>query len=138
MVWLDTKYDRSITLVREIQKEYLAKAAAAGRNVQILIGLPGEEQLEQFLKLPDYANTPSLCELSIEDAVKCNAKVWAPRFTEGTPKETLAEVHAMGKKIFVWTVDVPDIISQYTNDGDFDAILSNFPSIVAYHYYVQQ
>jgi glycerophosphoryl diester phosphodiesterase len=138
LVWLDTKYDRYPGLVRAIQKEYLAKAKAAGRKLEILIGLPAEEQLEEFLKLPDYANTPSLCELSVEDAVKCNARVWAPRFTEGTSKETLDEVHAMGKKVFIWTVDVPDFITQYISEGNFDGILSNYPSCVAYNYYVRQ
>lgn len=137
-VWLDTKFDGSIDTVRAIQKEYLAKAAAAGRNLQIVIGIPGTQQFYQFLSLPDFANTPSLCELEIEDVEKANAKVWAPRFTEGTQNDKVALMHAQGRQVFVWTLDVPEFITKFINNGDFDAILSNYPSCVAYNYYVRQ
>ena len=137
-VWLDTKYIGSLDSVRAIQKEYLQKASAAGRNLQIVIGLPGTQQLEQFLQLPDYANTPSLCELSLDDVQKTNALIWAPRFTEGTQNENVALIHQQGRLAFIWTVDVPEFITRFINEGHFDAMLSNFPSCVAYNYYVHQ
>lgn len=137
-VWLDTKYIGSIKPVAAIQKEFLQKAAAQGRKLEIVIGLPGQDQLNQFLALPDYTNTPALCELSIEDVEKTNAKVWAPRFTEGTQNDQVDRVHALGKRAFVWTVDVPEFITRFTNEGHFDGILSNFPSCVAFNYYVHQ
>jgi glycerophosphoryl diester phosphodiesterase len=136
-VWLDTKFIGSIDSVRTIQKEYLLKAAAAGRTIQIVIGLPGRDQFDQFLLLPDYAVTPSLCELSIDEFKQCNARVWAPRFTEGTQNELVAQVHAQGKMAFAWTLDVPEFMEQFIRDGHFDGILSNFPSLVAYNYYVR-
>jgi glycerophosphoryl diester phosphodiesterase len=138
VVWLDTKYTGSISPVQAIQKEYIQKAASQGRKLDILIGLPGEDQLNQFLALPDYATTPSLCELTIEDVEKTNAKVWAPRFTEGTQNDQVAKIHGQGRKAFVWTLDVPGFITNFVNDGNFDGILSNFPSCVAYNYYVHQ
>jgi glycerophosphoryl diester phosphodiesterase len=137
-VWLDTKYIGSLAPVAALQKEFLQKAAAQGRKLEIVIGLPGKEQLDQFLNLPDYANTPSLCELSIEDVEKTNAKIWAPRFTEGTQNEKVDMVHANGRKAFVWTVDVPAFIARFINKGHFDGILSNFPSCVAFNYYVHE
>ena len=137
-VWLDTKYVGSLDPVHALQLEFIKKAAAQGRKLNILIGLPGQDQMDQFLKLPDYANIPSLCELSIEDVEKTNAKVWGPRFTEGTQNDQVALVHAQGRKVFVWTVDVPEFIAQFINDGHFDGILSNFPSCTAYNYYVHQ
>jgi glycerophosphoryl diester phosphodiesterase len=137
-VWLDTKYVGSLAPVAALQKEFIQKAAAQGRKLNILIGLPGQAQLDQFLALPDYANTPSLCELSIEDVEKTNAKIWAPRFTEGTQNDKVATVHAQGRGAFVWTLDVPEFITEYVNEGHFDGILSNFPSCVAYNYYVHQ
>jgi glycerophosphoryl diester phosphodiesterase len=137
-VWLDTKYIGSIAPVHALQKEFIQKAAAQGRKLQIVIGLPGQEQFNQFLSLPDFATTPSLCELSIEDAAKANSKVWAPRFTEGTQNDQVAVAHAQGRLAFVWTVDVPDFIKRFVNEGHFDGILSNFPSCVAYHHYVHQ
>lgn len=137
-VWLDTKYIGSLKEVRELQQEFLQKAATLGRNIEIVIGLPGEDQLNQFLQLPNYSNTPSLCELTLEDVKKTNAKIWAPRFTEGTQNENVAMVHADGRRAFAWTVDVPEFIEQFIRDGHFDGILSNFPSCTAYYYYVHQ
>jgi glycerophosphoryl diester phosphodiesterase len=137
-VWLDTKYIGSIAPVHALQLEFIKKAAAQGRKLNIVIGLPGQDQFNQFLKLPDYANTPSLCELTTEDVEKANAKIWAPRFTEGTQNDKVELVHAQGRKVFVWTVDVPEFIAQFINEGHFDGILSNFPSCTAYNYYVHQ
>ena len=136
-VWLDTKYSGSLQVVRDIQKEYLQKAAAAGRTLSIVIGLPTTGAIDDFVALPDFAAAPNLCELSLEDVDKTNAEIWAPRFTLGTQNEDVAKVHAAGKLAFVWTLDVPDFIQQYLHDGHFDGILSNYPSAVAYYYYVQ-
>lgn len=138
-VWLDTKVtDASLVAVRAIQKEYLQKAAAAGRNVDIVIGIPDDKAEKEFLSLPDYAAAPNLSELSIDEVEKTNAEIWAPRFTLGTQNDDVAKVHAAGKQAFVWTLDVPEFIQQYIHDGHFDAILSNYPSSVAYYYYGQQ
>lgn len=137
-IWLDTKYIGSLEKVQELQFEFMQEAASMGRSFKIVIGLPGEEQLNKFLELPDYRTTPSLCELSIADVERTNASVWAPRFTEGTQNDQVAIVHAQGRQAFVWTLDVPEFIEQFIREGDFDGILSNFPSCVAYHYYVQQ
>ena len=82
-VWLDTKYIGSITAVRDIQKEYLQIAAAAGRKIEIVIGLPTEDAYNQFIKLPDHTNIPSLSEQTPEIVAAIDAKVWAPRFTLG-------------------------------------------------------
>ncbi len=137
-VWLDTKYVGSIKPVQKLQKEFIQKAAANGRKLDIVIGLPGKAQLDEFLSLPGFQNTPSLCELSIDDVIKSNAAIWAPRFTAGTQNEEVDKIHALGKRAFVWTVDVPEFITSFVNNGHFDGILSNFPSCVAYNYYVHQ
>ena len=79
-----------------------------------------------------------MCELSIEDLEKINAQFWGPRFTLGTQNGEVDKVHAMGRKAFVWTVDVPEFIGSFINDGHFDGILTNYPSCVAYNYYVHQ
>lgn len=137
-VWLDTKYVGSIKPVQALQKEFIQKAQAAGRKVDIVIGLPGQDQFNQFLSSPGFASTPSLCELSIDDVTKSNALIWAPRFTEGTQNDLVDLIHTQGRRAFVWTLDVPEFITSFINDGHFDGILSNFPSCVAYNYYVQQ
>lgn len=137
-IWLDTKYIGSLEKVQALQFEFMDLAAALGRPFQIVIGLPGEAQVNKFLELPDYAVTPSLCELSIADVERTNSIIWAPRFTEGTQNDQVAAIQAQGKKVFVWTLDVPEFIEQFIRDGNFDGILSNFPSCVAFNYYVQQ
>jgi glycerophosphoryl diester phosphodiesterase len=48
------------------------------------------------------------------------------------------QIHAQGRRAFVWTLDVPQNVFEYMNQGDFDGILSNYPSIVAYYYYAKQ
>ena len=137
-VWLDTKYSGSLQVVRDLQKEYLQKAAAAGRTLNIVIGLPTTDARDHFLALPDFAATPNLCELSLEDVDKTNAEIWAPRFTLGIQNDEVAKVHAAGRQAFVWTLDVPDLVQQYLRDGHFDGILTNYPSNTAFYYYVQQ
>ncbi|MEO6230518.1 MAG: glycerophosphodiester phosphodiesterase [Ferruginibacter sp.] len=137
-VWLDSKFNGAADSVRAIQKEYLAKAAANGRLLQIVIGIPTKTEFDNFLALPNYKNIPSLCELNTDAVEYCNSVVWAPRFTEGTQNEKVALMHAQGRLAFVWTLDVPEFITKFIKEGNFDAILSNFPSCVAYNYYVQQ
>ena len=137
-VWLDTKYTGPIEEVRAIQKEYLQLAAAAGRQLEIVIGLPTDDAYNEFIKLPAYKSVPSLSEQTPEVVQNINARVWAPRFTLGMQNELVDQVHVNGKLAFVWTLDVPEYIERFINDGHFDAILSNYPSCVAYYYYVHQ
>ncbi|GEO08362.1 glycerophosphodiester phosphodiesterase [Segetibacter aerophilus] len=137
-VWLDTKFTGSMQKERDIQVEYLQKAAAVGRNLSITIGIPDEEVLKNFLKLPGYQNIPSVVELTPQDVATTNARIWAPRWTLGLQNEEVERVHAAGRKAFVWTLDVPDNINKYFLQGKFDGILSNYPSSVAYYYYAKQ
>jgi glycerophosphoryl diester phosphodiesterase len=137
-IWLDTKYDDSIKDVRALQAEYLDKAKAMGRSLEIVIGLPGEDQLVKFKELPNYDSVPSLCELSLEDVTDINARVWAPRWTLGLQNDIVKQVQSEGRRVFVWTLDVPDYINQFINQGYFDGILSNYPSLVAYYHYVKE
>jgi glycerophosphoryl diester phosphodiesterase len=137
-VWLDTKFEGSIQFLRDIQQEYIQKAVAAGRDLQIVIGLPDEEAVNQFLALPGYPSIPSVCELTPEDVIRTNAAIWAPRWTLGLQKDETARMEALGKRVFVWTLDVPANVKQFLNEGNFDGILSNYPSIVAYYYYVTE
>jgi glycerophosphoryl diester phosphodiesterase len=37
----------------------------------------------------------------------------------------------------VWTLDGAENIKEYMYNGDFDGILSNYPSLVAYYYYAK-
>ena len=143
MVWLDMKSAKaSMHIVRAIQRAAMAKALAqyvAGRRVPlaILIGLPDEEKADEFLTLPDYADAPALCELDMNQVRRTGAAVWAPRWTLGTQPAEVAQMHAEGKKVVVWTLDVPQYIAQYVGQGDLDGILTNYPSSVAFTHFVR-
>ncbi len=137
-VWLDTKYDGNMQVVRDLQKEFNSKAAAIGRKVTIAIGLPDDAAINNFLNLQDYKTTPSVCELSLEDVEKTNAPIWAPRWTLGKQNEQVDRVHTAGRRAFVWTLDVPGSIYDFMTNGKFDGILTNYPSVTAYYHYVRQ
>jgi hypothetical protein len=42
-----------------------------------------------------------------------------------------------GRKVFVWTLDVPDYIFKFISQGNLDGILTNYAPLVAYDYYVK-
>lgn len=136
-VWLDTKFKGSLQKLQAIQTEYSQKAKAIGRQLEITIGIPDEEVLNQFLQLPGYQTIPSVCELSTDAVEKANSGIWAPRFTLGLQNQEVERMHTEGRRAFVWTLDVPAIVQQYMTEGKFDGILSNYPSIVAFYYYAQ-
>lgn len=136
-VWLDIKYDGSLQVVRQLQSEYLQKANAAQRKLEIVFGLPDEASVNNFKKLPGYQNIPSLVEYSVEEAAAVNARIWAPQWTLGLQSEAVAAQQAQGRRVFTWTMDIAENIERYMREGKFDGILSNYPSIVAYHYYVR-
>jgi len=137
-VWIDTKRENSVEAEVALQKEFLQKAAAAGRTLEIVVGMPSNDVFNKMKTLPNYQNIPTLCELSVDDMKSANSQYWAPRFTVGLQNGLVDEVHGLGKKAFVWTLDVPDYINQFINEGHFDGILSNYASVVAYYYYVQR
>jgi glycerophosphoryl diester phosphodiesterase len=137
-VYLDNKPSANLALEREVQKEFIAKAAAAGRQFNMFIGLPSDDILNSFLALPDYATAPSLCELTVDDTRKAHSLVWAPRWTLGLQLGDVAQMHAEGRAVVTWTVDVPAYMQQYITQGDFDGILSNYSPAVAFYHYSRQ
>jgi glycerophosphoryl diester phosphodiesterase len=137
-VWMDIKFHGSLKLIRELQVEYLQKAATLGRTIDINIGIPDDEVLNQFLSLPDYRQIPSVCELEPMAVERSNAHIWAPRWTLGLQNDEVQEIQSQGRKAFVWTLDIPQNIEQFMNQGHFDGILSNYPSAVAYLYYAKE
>lgn len=137
-VWLDIKYDGPLDRVRDLQREFKQRANALGRQVEIVIGLPDEASFNNFRQLPGYRNIPSLCELTTDNARTINAQVWAPRFTLGLQTDAVLQMQAEGRQAFVWTLDDPQYVNQFINQGKFDGILSNYPSLVAFYHYTKQ
>lgn len=137
-VWLDSKDVRDMALIRSIQQTYLQRAAQRGRRLNIYIGLPEEERVAQFEQLPDHQQLPSICELDTSVARRINASVWAPRWTLGEQIPSTLAMQQQGRRVFVWTLDVPEFINEFVQYNTFDGILSNYVPIVAYYHYVQQ
>jgi glycerophosphoryl diester phosphodiesterase len=138
-VYLDSKTEgrNLVELVVPIQQKYLARAQAAGRQLEIVIGIPTEDILNEVLKYPGYEQLPTLCELSTDDTRKVGAEFWAPRWTQGTLDADVAAMKSEGRRVVVWTLDVQSYINQFIARGTFDGILTNYPTAVAYAYYIQ-
>jgi glycerophosphoryl diester phosphodiesterase len=138
VVWLDTKdvdvVPASIALLTEINE----RAFNMGRNLKIYIGIPADDVYEKFIAQPNYRDVPSLCELSIDQVREANSLIWAPRWTQGTQTATVQQMQAEGRKVFTWTLDDENYIEQFINEGQFDGILTNYPTIVSYYHYIKQ
>jgi glycerophosphoryl diester phosphodiesterase len=141
VVWLDMKSDRaSMSIIQPMQRAAMLKAniqALGGRRnpLTIGIGLPTSVKVDEFLRLPEYSQTPSICELSLEDVRKTNAVVWAPRWTMGAQPNEVAQMHTEDRLVFMWTMDVQGFVAQYIKEGGVDGILTNYPSMVAFVHY---
>jgi len=138
LVWLDMKSEKNaMPYVVVLQKMILDKAAAVDRELKILIGLPDDKNRDRFLQLDNFASIPALCELDLDDVRSTNAQVWAPRWTLGMQTNDITAMHNEGRRVFTWTLDEIGFIEKYINEGAFDGILTNYPTIVAYYHYAR-
>jgi glycerophosphoryl diester phosphodiesterase len=139
VVWLDMKsVNNAMAKVIPIQQKMLERAKQKGRDLNIYIGLPEPEVLDFFKTYSNYKSIQSLCELSVEDVNKINANVWAPRWTLGLLTPEVNAMHVQNRKVFCWTLDNESFIKKYIKEGDFDGILTNYPTIVSYHHYLRK
>jgi len=136
VIWFDIKDSDVLPAAVEIQQEILQRAVTMGRDLKIYIGIPAEDILATFLEYPGHQDIPSLCELSLDKVRQANSQVWAPRWTQGTQTESVQQMHTEGRKAFVWTLDEPEYIEEFITEGEFDAILSNYPTLVSYYHYI--
>ncbi len=136
-VWLDTKdvdvVPASIALLTEINN----RAIGQGRDLKIVLGIPADDVFEEFIAQPNFQDVPSLCELTIDQVRQANSQVWAPRWTQGTQTANVQQMQAEGRLVFTWTLDDANYIEAFINDGEFDGILTNYPTIVSYYHYIK-
>ena len=136
-VWLDMKSGKDdMAYVIPIQQEFNG-AIANGRVLEVLIGLPTQDKVDQFLAVPNFQNLNNLCELSTDIVRQTDAEVWGPRWTLGLQTAEVDAMHSEGREVITWTLDDPNWIRSFVQDGDFDGILTNYPTAVAYSYYVK-
>jgi glycerophosphoryl diester phosphodiesterase len=129
MVWLDVKDPASVAQVVEIQKKMKVYAAQRGRDsLSILLGIPSQEVLDAYI--PYQGDSDALVELEAQTALDLpRCKVWAPVWTRNISDADVDAMHARGKRVFTWTVDLRESILMYLNR--VDGILSNYPTMVA-------
>jgi glycerophosphoryl diester phosphodiesterase len=136
LVWLDMKSEKNdMSEVIPIQQEIMERAAAMGREVEIFLGLPKAEKIEQFMNYPSYEDILSLNEFEIEDVRQTKSEFWGPRWTLGTQNSKVQTMHDEERRVITWTMDDPDFIERYIKEGDFDGMVTNYPTLVAYYYY---
>jgi len=137
-VWLDCKYKGNLQKIHELQKQYTDKAKAMGKKLEIVIGIPSEETLNNFRQLPGHQSIPSLCELDPSVGQQIDADIWAPSWTKGHQTEEVLQAQASGKRAIVWTVDIPDKIREFMYEAKFNGIVTNRPTMAAYFKYARQ
>ncbi|HWA34870.1 MAG TPA: glycerophosphodiester phosphodiesterase [Cyclobacteriaceae bacterium] len=138
-VWLDMKGDvNAMKIVIPIQQKALARARAKAHPLEIWVGLPTEDVIDDFLSYPGHEKVTSLCELAPEDVRKVNASVWSPRWTLGTQVDLVKQMHAEGRKVFCWTIDDQQFMKKFIDEGEFDGLLSNYSAMTAFYFYTQE
>jgi glycerophosphoryl diester phosphodiesterase len=153
-VWLDMKEAEAVEITREIQRDILKRAEEMGRDLHIYMGMPSQDVYDAVKEFkqenPEDKPFPTLCELDPQYLWDINADAWGPRWTMGSQKDVVRQMHdSLNNPIhkyvncLVWTLDVPVFIEQYIEQGHnnpterFDGLLTNYPTIVAYYYYVR-
>jgi glycerophosphoryl diester phosphodiesterase len=138
LVWLDMKSEKNdMPEVIPIQQEIMARAETMGRELEIFIGLPKEEKINQFMNYPSHEEILSLNEFEIEDVRRTSSEFWGPRWTLGTQNDKVQTMHDEERRVITWTMDDPDFINQYIKEGYFDGMVTNYPTLVAYYHYSQ-
>jgi glycerophosphoryl diester phosphodiesterase len=146
-VWLDVKVPEAIEYILPLQIAYLQKASdpanSNARPFHIYTGLTSAEDVSAYLANPLHTQAPALCELEPSDVVSTSAAIWAPLWNRGNMQIDAQPLRAQGVKVIYWTLDDPDFInvfleSEQQKTRSLDGILTNYPSVVAYSYYIRR
>jgi glycerophosphoryl diester phosphodiesterase len=138
LVWLDMKSKKNdFPVVIPIQQEIMERAVTMGRQLEIFSGLPTEDKINQFLSIEGHEEVLSLNELEPEDVHRTSSEFWGPRWTLGTQNERVQQMHDEGRRVITWTMDEPEYIERYLKEADFDGMVTNYPTLVAYYKYIQ-
>jgi glycerophosphoryl diester phosphodiesterase len=138
LVWLDMKSEKNdMPVVIPIQQDFMARAESMDRDLEIFIGLPNDDKISQFVSYPTYEDILSLNELEIENVRQTSSEFWGPRWTLGTQNSKVNTMQDEGRRVITWTMDDPEFIETYLKEGDFDGMVTNYPTLVAYFYYSQ-
>jgi glycerophosphoryl diester phosphodiesterase len=134
-VWLDVKDAEAVDSIITIQRAMMDLPAARSRGLDILMGIPaGETDIRNAYLSSQNPYKPSvgfLTEAHDDELLSLpNCRAWAPYWAEANASD-IAAARGTGKKVFIWTVDLRDIISDYVIGGSakVDGILTNYSSL---------
>ena len=132
-VWLDMKSNKNtMPYVIPLQKEFMQRAVAMGRDLMIAVGLPTEEKRQLFMEQPGYEDIFSINEGTVDEVRQTNSIVWAPRWTLGTQLDLVRQMQSEGRFVITWTIDQAQFMYQFMNEGEFNGFLTNYPTLAAY------
>jgi glycerophosphoryl diester phosphodiesterase len=138
LIWLDMKSDKNdLPEVIPIQQEILSRAESMGRQLEIFVGIPTEDKMNQILSYPDYESITTINELTAEDVRRTDSELWGPRWTLGMQLDEVERMHSEGRRVVTWTMDDPTYIDRYIRESGFDGMVTNYPTLVAYYVYTQ-
>ncbi len=129
-VWLDIKAPEVLPIILPIVDKYNKRAKQLGRKVDLLMGLPTEEIYGSYKAIPEADRPGSLCELDPDQTSSINASAWGPRWTLGLQSAEVSRMHAEGRRVVTWTVDAQDLLLEFLRNGDFDGMVTNYPTVV--------
>ena len=140
-VYLDTKTENSGLISKMIPLQAAAMKAAqqkpGRKSLLIVVGIPTDATYDELLSIPSHSDIPTIIEPSYEQALGANALVWSPRWTLGTQLDRVHEAQANGMGVVTWTLDDDAFIRQYLANGNFNGFLTNYPTLVTWHVYMQ-
>ena len=135
-MWLDIKGNPDIFKYLEpVVRNAYANAAVKKRDVVIIADIPSETVIDQYKAWPAYADLPTMCELSLQDAIDLKCQYFGPRYSLGLLIDDVNKAHSMGMKVYSWTLNDKDIINSYLLNGKFDGFITDFPAYAVYDYY---
>ncbi len=130
MVWLDPKTPAIMQSAVLLAKEFNQQAVTAGRNLEIVVGLPDADYLNAFLSIPEHTGVPCLAEESVAMADAGACKYYGPRWTSGYQTDAGNYLHSSGRKILFWTLDEPAFIQDYLSKANPDGFITNRPYMI--------
>jgi glycerophosphoryl diester phosphodiesterase len=137
-VWLDPKVSTGIERILQTQRDALNRAAAKGRKLRILYGIPSQEILDAYRQAPSANKTPVLCELDpsiVRSLPSCEA--WGPRWTNDLQIDAVTALQKDGYEVYPWTIDDPTYLKKFLDQrqSPYNGILSNYPSMLTGQYH---
>lgn len=137
MVWLDVKSAEAVDTIIRAQIRAQEAARVLKRDITFYLGLPTQDVYDAYMAHPLREQVATLCELDVDRARAARSAAWAPRWTLGVQAEQVRQMQKEGRQCFVWTLDDAAFITQFLTEGDYDGILTNYPSLIASIFYAR-